>query len=107
MVAGPTSAGPIDWFNNQGAAWCSNVQWAALDLSGSYRRVYEIARPNATQVADPLHVVIADERLTVDRNKQRLRGPLVAGDTNGEVRTAWIAKNASATPTPPAIPTPP
>jgi transposase len=43
VVAGRTSAGPIEWFTNQGQAWCSNVKWAALDLSGPYRRVYDIA----------------------------------------------------------------
>lgn len=32
---------------------CSKVKWAALDLSGPYRRVYEMALPSAAQVADP------------------------------------------------------
>ena len=35
--------------------------------------------------------MIADERLPEDR-KERLRGLLLAGDPDGEVRTAWIAK---------------
>ena len=128
IVAGRTSAGPIEWFNNQGTDWCANVKWAALDLSGPYRRVYETALPNAVQVADPFHViklanskldlvrrrvqqeqlghrgrkndvlyrarkllVIAAERLPEDR-RERLRGLLNAGDPDGEVRTAWIAK---------------
>ena len=128
VVAGRNSAGPIEWFTNQGTHWCASVKWAALDLSGPYRRVYDIALPNATQVADPFHVVklanlkldlvrrrvqteqlghrghkgdplyrarkllvIADERLPEDR-KERLRGLLLAGDPDGEVRTAWIAK---------------
>ena len=70
VVEGRSSAGPIDWFNNQGAAGCSNVKWAALDMSGPYRRVYEIALPNATQVADPFHVVkLANLKLDLVRRR--------------------------------------
>ena len=54
-------------------AWCSNVKWAALDLSGPYRRVYDIALPNAVQVADPFHVVkVRHEALCV---RGRVRDP--------------------------------
>jgi transposase len=70
VVEGRTSAGPIEWFNNQGPTWCSHVKWAALDLSGPYRRVYEIALPNATQVADPFHVVkLANTKLDLVRQR--------------------------------------
>lgn len=70
VVEGRTSAGPIEWFNNQGPAWCSHVKWAALDLSGPYRRVYDIALPNATQVADPFHVVkLANTKLDLVRQR--------------------------------------
>jgi transposase len=70
VVEGRNSAGPIEWFTNQGQAWCSNVKWAALDLSGPYRRVYDIALPNATQVADPFHVVkLANLKLDLVRRR--------------------------------------
>ena len=46
------------------------MKWAALDLSGPYRRVYEIALPNATQVADPFHVVkLANTKLDLVRQR--------------------------------------
>lgn len=73
MVPGRSSAGPIEWFADQGQAWCSNIKWAALDLSGPYRRVYDIALPNAVQVADPFHVVkVRHEALCV---RGRVRDP--------------------------------
>jgi transposase len=70
VVEGRTSAGPIEWFTNQGPVWCSYVKWAALDLSGPYRRVYDIALPNAIQVADPFHVVkLANLKLDLVRQR--------------------------------------
>ncbi len=70
VVAGRTSAGPVDWFTNQGQAWCSNVKWAALDLSGPYRRVYDIALSNAVQVAEPFNIVkLANSKLDLVRRR--------------------------------------
>ncbi len=106
------------------------MQWATLDLSGTYRSVFDAMLPHATQIADPFHVVKhantkldecrrrvqnqtmghrgrktdplyrcrrlltkADERLT-DHATTKLRGLLAAGDPDGDVATAWRAKEA-------------
>ena len=128
MVPGRTGAGPIEWLEHQGAPWRDQVRFATLDLSGTYREVFDAMVPKATQVADPFHVVRvanekldecrrrvqnetlghrgrkddplyrsrrlltkADEKLDVD-GRTKLLGLLDAGDPQGEVRTAWHAK---------------
>ena len=49
---------PSPWpgWPNQGPAFRSRIEFGTLDLSGSYRRVFEIMVPGATLVADPFHV---------------------------------------------------
>jgi transposase len=37
--------------------WRDEIEWATVDLSASYRVVFDTMLPNATQVADPFHVV--------------------------------------------------
>ncbi|MSV81081.1 MAG: hypothetical protein F2681_15810 [Actinobacteria bacterium] len=37
--------------------WCERVRWATLDLSSSYRTVFDTMLTTAVQVADPFHVV--------------------------------------------------
>ena len=57
VVPGRDSTEPCAWFAARGAAWCQRVEWATLDLSGPYRRVFDTMLPDATQVADPFHLV--------------------------------------------------
>jgi transposase len=38
-------------------AWLAAIEWATLDLSTSYRTVFDTLLPDAVQVADPSHVV--------------------------------------------------
>jgi transposase len=57
VVPGRDSIEPCAWFAARGAAWCQQVEWATLDLSGPYRRVFDTMLPDATQVADPFHLV--------------------------------------------------
>jgi transposase len=57
IVPGRDSAGPCAWFDARGARWRDRVEWAALDLSGPYRAVFDTMLPDATQVADPFHLV--------------------------------------------------
>ena len=33
------------------------IDWGVLDLSGAYRRAFDVALPHAGQVADPFHVI--------------------------------------------------
>ena len=56
VVPGRGSAEPMAWLANQGPAFRSRIEFGTLDLSGPYRRVFEIMVPGATLVADPFHV---------------------------------------------------
>lgn len=99
--------------------WRDEIEWATLDLSASYRVVFDTMLPHATQVADPFHVVklantavdecrrrvqnetlghrgrrrltIARERLS-DSQHERVLGLLRAGDPRQEMWFAWNAK---------------
>jgi transposase len=57
VVEGRTAEGPCRWLANQPEPWRDQISWATLDLSASYRTVYDTMLPDATQVADPFHVV--------------------------------------------------
>ena len=57
VVAGRDSSEPCRWFAAHTEAWRSGIEWAALDLSASYRTVFDTMLPDATQVADSFHVV--------------------------------------------------
>ena len=45
------------WFAARPIGWCEQVRWATVDLSSSYRTVFDTMLPTAVQVADPFHVV--------------------------------------------------
>jgi transposase len=51
------SSAPCAWFAAQPEAWRAGIAGATLDLSASYRTVFDTMLPGAAQVADPLHVV--------------------------------------------------
>ena len=57
IVPGCDAEGPAAWFLAQPEAWRGRIDWGALDLSGAYRRAFDVALSQARQVADPLHVV--------------------------------------------------
>jgi transposase len=57
VVPGRTSKGPIEWLEAKGPRWRSQIRWATLDLSGTYKAVFDAMVPWATQVADPFHVI--------------------------------------------------
>ncbi len=57
IVAGRDAADPIRWLLAQPRSWRDNIDWGVLDLSGAYRRTFEVALPQARQVADPFHVI--------------------------------------------------
>jgi transposase len=56
IVPGRGSAEPMAWLAEQGSAFGERINYGTLDLSGPYRRVFEIMVPEATLVADPFHV---------------------------------------------------
>jgi transposase len=57
LVPGRSGAAPTVWLRARGEDWLSHVRYATLDLSGPYRSVFNNTVPQATQVADPFHVV--------------------------------------------------
>lgn len=57
VVPGRRAEEPIRWIEAQGQQWRDKVAFATLDLSGPFRSVFDATVPNATQVADPFHVV--------------------------------------------------
>jgi transposase len=130
VVPGRTNDSVTAWFEARSDAWLANIVWACLDLSGSYRSIYNSVLPHAELVADAFHVVrlangaldevrrrvqnatlghrgrkgdplyrtrrrllLAEERHTVE-SRQRMWSIVAAGDPDGEVRDAWLAKEA-------------
>jgi transposase len=70
VVPGRRSAGPMGWLANQGKDWRDQVVFATLDLSGPYRKVFNLMVPSAVQVADPFHVVkVANTKLDECRRR--------------------------------------
>jgi transposase len=70
VVQGRTAAEPTAWLASRGDAWLSKIRWATLDLSGPYRAVFDTILPDATQVADPFHVVkLANTKLDETRRR--------------------------------------
>jgi transposase len=64
VVEGRTAKAPSDWLEARDQAWRDQVEWAALDLSGPYRKTFNDTLPGAVQVADPFHVIkLANTRL--------------------------------------------
>ena len=57
VVPGRSSAGPMAWLAEQGPGFRDAIVYGTLDLSGPYRRVFELMTPKATLVADPFHVL--------------------------------------------------
>jgi transposase len=56
IVAGRDAVEPCRWFAERSEAWRAGIAWATLDLSASYRTVFDTMLPDAVQVADPFHV---------------------------------------------------
>lgn len=50
--------------------WLDAIKWATLDLSGPWRLAFTTMLPDATQVADPFHLVkLANQRLDEVRRR--------------------------------------
>jgi transposase len=70
VVPGRSSVEPCRWLAERGDEWRANIVWATLDLSGPYRSVFDTMLPDATQVADPFHVVkLANQKLDECRRR--------------------------------------
>ena len=70
VVPGRGGEGPRRWLLGRGEEWRQAVRYATLDLSGTYRAVFDAVLAQAIQVADPFHVVkLANERLEECRRR--------------------------------------
>lgn len=70
VVPGRGSAEPMAWLAEQTEAFRQRIEFGTLDLSGPYRRVFEIMVPDATLVADPFHVIkLANTKLDECRRR--------------------------------------
>lgn len=64
VVEGRTAAEASRWINERPESWREAISYAALDMSGPYRKTFDETLPKATQVADPFHLVrLANDRL--------------------------------------------
>ena len=70
VVEGRTAKAAPVWIDARPEAWRNSVAWATLDLSGPYRKAFNDSLPDATQVADPFHVVkLANTKLDECRRR--------------------------------------
>jgi transposase len=70
VVPGRDSEAPTVWLQNRTCHWRFNVDYATLDLSGPYRKVFNDALPWATQIADPFHLIkLANQKLDECRRR--------------------------------------
>ena len=76
VVPGRNATEPCAWLKARGDTWCSSIEWATLDLSGPYRKVFNIMLPEAIQIADPFHVIkLANSKL--DECRRRVQNETV------------------------------
>jgi hypothetical protein len=70
VVEGRDATEPCRWLAARGEGWCRQIEWATLDLSGPYRKVFDTMLPTAVQVADPFHVIrLANHKLDETRRR--------------------------------------
>jgi transposase len=70
VLEGRSSTGACEWLTGRDQAWLDGIDWAVLDLSGPWRLAFTTMLPDATQVADPFHLVkLANTRLDEVRRR--------------------------------------
>jgi transposase len=70
IVAGRSATGLSVWLEGRQAAWRQTIRWGVLDLSGPYRKTFDDTLPDATQVADPFHLIkLANTKLDECRRR--------------------------------------
>lgn len=70
VIAGRSAAGACAWLAARDRSWLDGIRWATLDLSGPWRLTFDTMLPDATQVADPFHLVkLANQRLDEVRRR--------------------------------------
>lgn len=70
IIESRAAQGCCAWFAQRDPAWLAGIRWATLDLSGTYRSVFDTMLPDAAQVADPFHVCrLANHKLDEVRRR--------------------------------------
>jgi transposase len=70
VIAGRSSVGACEWLADRDQTWLDGIGFATLDLSGPWRLAFTTMLPDATQVADPFHLVkLANQRLDEVRRR--------------------------------------
>jgi transposase len=70
VVAGRSATGPSRWLEARSASWRDEIRFGVLDLSGPYRKTFDDTLPDATQVADPFHLIrLANTKLDECRRR--------------------------------------
>ncbi len=77
IVPGRDAEAPIGWLLDQPQAWCDGINWGVLDLSGAYRRSFEVALPHVGQVADLFHVIRLANN-SIDEVRRRVQNDTLA-----------------------------
>jgi len=57
VVVDRKAEGPKQWLRARGEQWCEKVTAGAIDLSATYKSVFDDVLPHASLVADPFHVI--------------------------------------------------
>ncbi|HEX3393686.1 MAG TPA: ISL3 family transposase [Acidimicrobiales bacterium] len=70
VVPGRSAGEPCKWLAARSDEWRARIAWATLDLSGPYRSVFDTMLPDATQIADPFHLIkLANSKLDECRRR--------------------------------------
>jgi transposase len=70
VVPGRSAAGPSAWLEARDQHWRDQIRFGVLDLSGPYRKTFDDTLPDATQVADPFHLIkLANQKLDECRRR--------------------------------------
>jgi transposase len=70
VIEGRSAKGLCDWLGERPDDWLAGIVWATLDLSGPWRAAFDTMLPDATQVADPFHLVkLANSKLDEVRRR--------------------------------------
>jgi transposase len=72
VVPDRSAKAPTAWLKRRDAAWLASVTSGTLDLSATYKSVFDEVLPHATLVADPFHV-IRHANAKVDECRRRVQ----------------------------------
>ena len=90
IVPGRDAQAPVGWLLDQPQWWRDGINWGVSDLSGAYRRSFDVALPRAGQVADPFHVIRLANN-SIDETRRRVQNDTL-GDRGRKDDPLWRAR---------------